>query len=35
MYLNVIRNMEEAVLEPALYGVLRELGIRAVIESNA
>lgn len=35
MYLNIIRNMEEPIFERALYGVLRGLGIRAVIESNA
>ncbi|MBQ8174336.1 MAG: alpha/beta hydrolase [Clostridia bacterium] len=35
MYLNIIRNMAEPVFERVLYDVLRELGIRAVIESNA
>lgn len=34
MYLNVIRNMKEPVFERALYRVLREIGIRAVLESN-
>ena len=34
MYLNVIRNMKEPVFERALYRVLRELGIRTVLEGN-
>ena len=35
MYLNVIRNIADPVFEPVLYGVLAELCIRAVVESNA
>ena len=34
MNLNVIRNMAEPVLEREIYHVLRELGIRPVVESN-
>ena len=35
MYLNLIRNIEEPLLEAALYGVLRERGIHVKAESNA
>ena len=34
MYLNVIRNMKEPVLEREIYAVLRELGVPHVAESN-
>ena len=34
LYLNVIRNISEPVLERELYRVLREIGQSAVIESN-
>ncbi len=34
MHLTVIRNMSEPVLEREIYAVLRELGIRAAVESN-
>ncbi len=34
LYLNIIRNMEDPVLENALYGVLKELGIPHKVESN-
>jgi NRPS condensation-like uncharacterized protein len=35
MYLNLIRNIEEPLLEAALYGVLRERGVHVKAESNA
>ena len=35
MYMNLIRNIEEPLLEAALYGVLREQGIHVKAESNA
>lgn len=35
MYLNVIRNTKEPLLEREIHGVLRRLGIRARVESNA
>ena len=34
LYLNVIRNISEPVLERELYGVFREIGLGAVVESN-
>lgn len=34
MYLNVIRNIEESLLEKELYGVLRTLGLQFEVESN-
>jgi hypothetical protein len=34
MYLNIIRNIEEPILERELYQTLKELGIGAVVESN-
>lgn len=34
MYVNIIRNISQPVLERALYGVLKELGIRTCVESN-
>ena len=35
MYLNIIRNMREPVLEREIYCVLRELGVPHVAESNS
>ncbi|MBQ9703894.1 MAG: alpha/beta hydrolase fold domain-containing protein [Clostridia bacterium] len=35
MYLNFIRNIKEPKLEKAFYDVLKELGIRPIVESNA
>ncbi|MBO5109510.1 MAG: alpha/beta hydrolase fold domain-containing protein [Clostridia bacterium] len=35
MYLNVIRNMKEPVLEREIHKVLRRLGLRATVESNS
>ena len=35
MYLNFIRNIKEPRLERAFYEVLRDLGIRPIVESNA
>ncbi|MBQ9793685.1 MAG: hypothetical protein IJW34_01960, partial [Clostridia bacterium] len=35
MYLNVIRNMKDPVLEREIHTVLRSLGLRAVVESNS
>ena len=34
MYVNIIRNIEQPVLEQELYQVLKELGIRPCVESN-
>jgi hypothetical protein len=34
MYLNIIRNIEESILERELYQTFKELGIGAVVESN-
>ena len=34
MYLNIIRNIEESVLEKELYTTFKELGIKPVVESN-
>ncbi len=34
LYINIIRNISEPVLEAEIYKVFRELGIRAVVESN-
>ena len=35
MYLNFIRNIKEPRLERAFYEVIRELGIRPIVESNS
>ena len=34
MYLNIIRNIAEPVLEREIYAVLRELGLQPIAESN-
>ncbi len=34
LYFNVIRNISEPVLEREIYKVFREIGLRAVVESN-
>ena len=34
LYLNVIRNISEPILEYELHKVFREIGLRAVVESN-
>ena len=35
MYLNIIRNIKESVLERELYATFKELGIKVVAESNS
>jgi hypothetical protein len=35
VYINFIRNIKEPRLEKAFYEVLRDLGIRPIVESNA
>ena len=34
MYLNFIRNIKEPLLEREFYAVLKENGVRSIVESN-
>jgi len=35
MYLNIIRNIKESILEAELYKTFKELGIKVIAESNS